>query len=134
MRLLLKCFHICFGATFVLAVSSAQSNAHHNSAPRSPDIEGHQWHIQHSVNGVIDASHKWRGDAGKGKPTITFANDAIEGSPGCGQFNGAYRRSGNQFTIFAGWTDDKQKPCNDKEKESAANMLQVLATVRQIHH
>jgi heat shock protein HslJ len=101
---------------------------------RPADIEGHQWRILHSVNGVIDASHKWRGDAGKGKPTITFASDAIEGSPGCGRFNGAYRRSGNQFTISAVWTDDKEKPCNDKEKESAANILQVLATVGKIHH
>jgi heat shock protein HslJ len=134
MRLLLQCFHICFGAALVLAVSSAQSNAHHNSAPRSPDIEGHQWHIGRSTNSDIDASRKWRGDAGKGRPAITLASGAIEGSPGCGRFNGAYRRSGNQLTISAGWTNDEKKPCNDKERESAANILQVLATVRQIHH
>ena len=134
MRLLLKCFHICVGATCALAVASAQSIAHHNTAPRYPDIEGHQWYIAHSVNGVMDASHKWRGDAGKGRPDIIFASGVIEGSPGCGRFNGAYRRSGNQLTISAGWTDDEEKLCNDKERESAANILQVLATVRQIHH
>jgi heat shock protein HslJ len=133
MRLLLQFFQICFCATCALAVSSAQSIAHNNTAPGPADIEGRQWHLGHSVNDV-DASHKWRGDAGKGKPYITFASGAIEGSPGCGRFNGAYRRSGNQLTISAGWTEDKDKPCNDKEKESAANILQVLINVRQIHH
>jgi heat shock protein HslJ len=101
---------------------------------QAADIEGHQWHIGHSLIDVVDASHKWRGDAGKGKPNITFASGAIEGSPGCGRFNGAYRRSGEELTIAAGWTDDKEKPCNDKEKESATNILRVLTNVRKTHH
>jgi len=134
MRLLLKCFHICFGATCALAVSSAQSIAHNNTAPGLADIEGRQWRIEHSVNSVIDASHKWRGDAGKGNPSITFAGGAIEGSPGCGRFTGGYSRSGEQLTIAAGWKDDEEKPCNDKEKESATNILRALTNVRQIHY
>lgn len=133
MRLLLKFFHFFSAVICALTISSAQSIAPNNNATGPADIEGRQWHIEHSVNDV-DASHKWRGDAGKGKPNITFVNGGIEGSPGCGRFNGAYRRSGNELTIAAGWTDDEEKPCDDKEKESATNILRALINVRKIHY
>jgi len=134
MRRLLKFFQFFSAAICGLAVSSAQSISHNNAAPQAVDIEDRQWHIEHSVNRVNDASHKWRGDAGKGKPNITFASGAIEGSPGCGRFNGAYRRSGEELTMAVGWTDGQEKPCSDKEKESATNILRVLTGVRQIHY
>lgn len=36
--------------------------------------------------------------------------------------------------MAVGWTDGQEKPCSDKEKESATNILRVLTGVRQIHY
>jgi heat shock protein HslJ len=41
---------------------------------------------------------------------------------------------GDQLTIVAGWIDQKEKPCSDKEKERATNILRVLTNVREIHY
>jgi len=103
------------------------------------DIEGREWHIGEFftdkvlTTNVLTMASPFR-QIGWGRvPYIAFEDGTIKGSPGCGRFTGTYRRSDDQLTISAEWTDDKGTPCDEEEKEDAAQIIRDFNNVRKIH-
>jgi len=66
------------------------------------------------------------------RPSIRFQDGAIDGSPGCGHFSGAYKKSGDSLIVAAKWSNDAQTPCNEEEKDDAAKIIEALGNVRRI--
>jgi heat shock protein HslJ len=139
MHLLFKRFLIFLSVACYLAALSAQAHAPDKTAPRRArpaDLEGHEWYISRYFSDNSEkVGHHMRPQKGEPHttwPYIAFAGGVIEGSPGCGRFTGSYSRSGQQLTILAGWTDDKEKPCGDGEKAEAEQILSALTHVQQM--
>lgn len=134
MRLLFKSFLILVGVSCFLATVSAQTAAFDKTAPRRArpaTLEGREWDI---TSYFYDKRQQWPHYRRPHTPFhyIAFASGMIEGSPGCGRFTGSYRRSGEQLTIFAGWTDAEGKSCGDEDKADAEQILSALTHVQRI--
>ena len=126
-------FLVCVGLTCVSATAST-TIALDKTSPhyaRPADLEGREWKIASYLfdQEVIWPHHEF---GRKGQPYISFKGGVVEGSLGCGQFAGKYRRSGGQLTISAEWTDGKEEPCSDEGKHDATQIVKALSNVRRI--
>jgi len=130
MHLLPRSFLIRLGATCAVASFSLSTTAALRGA-RPTDLEGRSWQIS---NYFVDREQTWpyRRIGQKADPYVSFNIGTIAGTPGCGRFAGTYHRSGQQLTISAEWTDQKEMPCGSDERKDAEQILKSLTNVRGI--
>jgi heat shock protein HslJ len=135
MHLLLRSFLTCLAVTCAIGSFSPPTTALDNAAPRGArpaDLEGRAWQIS---NYFIDKKQTWpyRKIGQKSDAYVSFESGVLKGSPGCGRFTGTYHRAGEQLTISAEWTNEKEMPCGNDEKGNAEQILTTLTNVRGIH-
>ena len=120
-------------ATLFLSLVASSSLAGQSASltKASATLEGPEWTIaQYYLHEELLSPHlqpQW-----VSQPSIRFQGGIIDGSPGCGQFSGTYKRSGDSLIVAAKWANDAQTPCKAQEKDDATKMVEALGHVRRI--
>jgi heat shock protein HslJ len=125
LRLMPKNILICLCVSVLVSVSRP-ATAQDKPAPpasRARGLEGPTWHIATYEN-------SWRRH--KADSYLKFESGVIEGSPGCGRLTGIYSKSNEQLTISIGWSDRRETPCDDDEREVARKIREALTHVQRI--
>ena len=110
---------------------NAQSVKYDDRHVSSEALEGREWTIaQYYSHGEMQPPHERV--LRTPQPYIRFVNDSIQGSSGCGQLKGDYKRSGDHLVLSPNWSDDPKTPCTTGQKEDASIILDALRNVRFI--
>ena len=112
----------------LLALTQVQTAGPHANVAH---MEGRTWNISTSNENF---THPWpaRRIGRQPRPYLNFHAGIVEGSPGCGEFHGAYRRSGNQLSLSIKWTDSSNKPCDGMIVRDVSVMLNAFKNVQRV--